>query len=90
MCMKLEQKIYVQICALFTLCILLCRKNMHILHSTVNTVPFLTNATLEITGWNQEQSVVEMNSGQDDSDRDEESLQSTIEEQTMYRKVCDR
>ncbi|XP_052422422.1 centromere protein J isoform X2 [Carassius gibelio] len=46
--------------------------------------------TAETTGWNQEQSVVEMNSGHDNSDRNyEESLQSTIEEQTMYRKVCD-
>ncbi|XP_016365157.1 centromere protein J isoform X1 [Sinocyclocheilus rhinocerous] len=46
--------------------------------------------TAETTRWNQEQSVVEMNSGHDDSDRNyEESLQSTIEEQTLYRKVCD-
>ncbi|XP_016309761.1 centromere protein J isoform X2 [Sinocyclocheilus anshuiensis] len=46
--------------------------------------------TAETTRWNQEQSVVEMNSGHDDSDRNyDESLQSTIEEQTLYRKVCD-
>uniref|UniRef100_A0A8C1V1D4 Centrosomal P4.1-associated protein n=1 Tax=Cyprinus carpio TaxID=7962 RepID=A0A8C1V1D4_CYPCA len=39
--------------------------------------------TAEATGWNQEQSVV-------DSDRNyEESLQSSTEEQTMCRKVCD-
>uniref|UniRef100_A0A672RJS3 Centromere protein J C-terminal domain-containing protein n=1 Tax=Sinocyclocheilus grahami TaxID=75366 RepID=A0A672RJS3_SINGR len=46
--------------------------------------------TAETTRWNQEQSVVEMNSGHDDSDRNyDESLQSTIEVRTLYRKVCD-
>ncbi|XP_043105078.1 centromere protein J [Puntigrus tetrazona] len=46
--------------------------------------------TAETTGWNREQSVLELNSGHDDSNHNyEESLQSTIEEQTMYRKVCD-
>lgn len=38
---------------------------------------------------NQEQSVLELNTGHDDNDNDyEESLQSTIEDQTLYRKEC--
>lgn len=38
---------------------------------------------------NQEQSVVELNTGQNDNDPDsEESFQSTIEDQTLYRKEC--
>ncbi|XP_016147795.1 uncharacterized protein [Sinocyclocheilus grahami] len=46
--------------------------------------------TAETTGWNQEQSVVELNTGNEDSDHDyQESIQSTIEDQTMYRKECD-
>uniref|UniRef100_A0A8C1GRJ5 Centrosomal P4.1-associated protein n=1 Tax=Cyprinus carpio TaxID=7962 RepID=A0A8C1GRJ5_CYPCA len=45
---------------------------------------------LEICGWNQEQSVVELDTGHKDSDHDyQESIQSTIEDQTMYRKECD-
>uniref|UniRef100_A0A8C1H1L0 Centrosomal P4.1-associated protein n=1 Tax=Cyprinus carpio carpio TaxID=630221 RepID=A0A8C1H1L0_CYPCA len=46
--------------------------------------------TAEICGWNQEQSVVELDTGHKDSDHDyQESIQSTIEDQTMYRKECD-
>ncbi|XP_051762007.1 centromere protein J isoform X2 [Ctenopharyngodon idella] len=45
--------------------------------------------TAETSMLNQEQSVVELNTGHDDTDPDyEESLQSTIEDQTLYRKGC--
>lgn len=46
-------------------------------------------SALETSILNQEQSVLELNTGHDDNDTDyEESLQSTIEDQTLYRKEC--
>ncbi|KAG1946111.1 centromere protein J [Pimephales promelas] len=45
--------------------------------------------TAETSMLNQEQSVVELNTGHNDSDPDsEESFQSTIEDQIVYRKEC--
>lgn len=45
--------------------------------------------TAETTVWNQEQCVVELNTEHDSDYEYEESLQSTTEDQTMYRKESD-
>ncbi|XP_051998639.1 centromere protein J isoform X1 [Xyrauchen texanus] len=50
----------------------------------------IAQKTAESIMWNQEQSVVELNTRHDDINHDyKESIQSTIEDQTVYGKECD-